>query len=63
MGGAGHPFSGVQVIGRGGIGVVLEQGSAALRVKASSEGLRPEGLVCTIWICSFSSAQASTLGQ
>lgn len=39
-----------------------EQGSGALRVKTSSKGPRPVGLGCTMWICSFSSAQVSTLG-
>lgn len=47
MDGAGDPFSGVQAIDRNGTGVVLEQGSGALRVKASSKGLRPQGLGCT----------------
>lgn len=41
---AGHPFSGLQAIDRNGIRMVLEQGSGALRVKASSKGLQPEGL-------------------
>lgn len=41
---AGHPFSGLQAIDRNGTRMVPEQGSGALRVKASSKGLRPEGL-------------------
>lgn len=62
MDGAGHPFSEVQVSGRNGTGVALEQGSGALRVKTSSKGPRLVGLGCTTWICSFRSAQVSTLG-
>lgn len=60
--GGGLPFSGVQVTGRGGTGVVPEQGSGALTVKASSKGLRP-GPGCTFWICSSSSAQDPALGN
>lgn len=43
---------------RSGSGAVF----GALRVKACSKGSRPVGLECTTWICSFSSAQVSTLG-
>lgn len=58
MDGAGYPFSGLQAIDRNGTGVVLESGSGALRVQASSKELRPERLGHTIRICSCRSVQA-----